>query len=469
MAVLDVAHKTITLKVVYYGCALGGKTTNLVTLHRLTDPDGQHGLVSIATRDDRTLFFDLLPMELGQVGGLTVNVKIYTVPGQVHYELTRRQVLSGTDAVVLVIDSSPSEVKSNQWAADNLRLNLKGSGYDPDQTPIVLQWNKRDLPGARTVAELSADLNTRGLPAFEAVATSGAGVIETFACALKMAIRQAYARSGRTIATPEVLDRTVDLALEQARAREPSLPEPAAAAFEHRVDMAAYQDKWAEHGRDRRILDQETLLSEAVQTNMELAERIDGLRGVQSSSERRAAMLGALSRLAPALSDPAGTALPPGLMKALLEACGRSRGSLLVFRPNEKTMDEREVVPEGRDPMNAAVAASLGSAAHRLCQGDSPRWVEDLSGEVFFDASPPGAEGVVSALVLPLRCDGAAFGGIVVYIAVQESPPDDAEREFWTTCGTLISLSLHWRGLRRRLTQAAAAAPPVSSQGARSR
>ena len=129
MAVVDVQSRTITLKIVYFGCALGGKTTNLVTLHRLTDPNSASGLVSIATKDDRTLFFDLLPMNLGQIGAMQVKVKLYTVPGQVHYELTRRQVLGGADGVVMVVDSSPDQEKSNQWAVENLRLNLRANHH----------------------------------------------------------------------------------------------------------------------------------------------------------------------------------------------------------------------------------------------------------------------------------------------------------------------------------------------------
>ena len=118
MAVIDVAGKTLTVKLVYYGCALSGKTTNLQTLHRLTDPDRKQGLVSIATYDYRTLFFDLLPMDLGQVGGLAVKVKLYTVPGQVHYEVTRRQVLQATDGVILVADSDPN----SDLVSDGTRL-----------------------------------------------------------------------------------------------------------------------------------------------------------------------------------------------------------------------------------------------------------------------------------------------------------------------------------------------------------
>jgi signal recognition particle receptor subunit beta len=452
LAIVDLAGKRVTLKVVYYGCAQAGKTMSLISLHRLTDPGSQHGLVSIATKDDRTLFFDLLPMDLGRVGGLSVLVKVYTVPGQVHYEVTRRQVLAGADAVIFVVDSSPSETKTNRWMVENLRLNLRSNGLDPERISIVLEWNKRDLKDARPVAELAAELNPKGYPAYETVATTGAGVVEAFAAALKAALQQAYMRAGRASTTPEALEHTVDLALEQARARAPELP-ASQSVFDHRVDMAAYQERWAEQGRDRRIIDQETLLSEAVKTNMELAERLDDLQSVQAGEERGRSMLQALSRLAPALADPGNNAPLKGLMPMLLKASGRSRGSLLVFRPGEAVMDEREVVPGGKDPLNAAVAPSLGSAAYRLCQGTSIRRIDDLMSEVFFDAAPPEAEGVLSALIAPLALDGVGFGALVVYGAVQEPPPGSCETMFWETCAILTSLSLHWRGLRRKLSR----------------
>ncbi len=456
MSVVDVTHKTITIKLVYYGCALGGKTTNLETLHRLTDPDGLQGLVSIATKDDRTLFFDLLPMDLGQVGGLTVKVKLYTVPGQVHYELTRRQVLAGTDGVVLVVDSSREAWKSNGWAAQNLRDNLKANGLDPDKTPLVFQWNKRDLPDALPVEQL-AKLNPRNLPAVEAVATTGAGVVETFAAVLKAGISRAYSVAGKAI-PEETIVKTVDAALAQARSREPSLPAGGAAApvraFEHRVDQDAYRDEWADRGRDRTILDQEKLISEAVQTGMELAERLEGYKGVQQANERQGRMMSALSGLAPLLIDPANAALPPGLLKLLLDGAGRESGSLLLFRAGEKVMDEREVHPAGRpDVLNASVAEGLGSLAFRLGETEEPRWIEDLASEVFFDATPPGAEGLASALVVPLACDGLRFGSLFVYGRIIESPVDPVEREFWITAATFLSLSLHWHALRRKLVQ----------------
>ena len=457
MAVFDAKNKTVTLKLVYYGCALGGKTTNLATLHRLTDPEGQQGLVSIATSQDRTLFFDLLPMDLGQVGGLAVKVKLYTVPGQIHYELTRRQVLAGADAVVQVMDSAPDANKWNVWALQNLRENLQNNGLDPDKTPTILQWNKRDLPDARPVEELRKELNGRALPEFEAVATTGAGVIETFAQAIKGAIAYTYAKSGRAIQDEELMGRTVDTALEEARSRVPDGKRDEAATFDRRFDWESYHQEQEAEGHDRHVVDQATLLSESVNTNMALAEQLESLKSLERVSARRGDMMSALSRLAPLLSDGGAEVLPKGVTPLLIEGAQRKRGSLLLFQPGEKTMDEREVLPDGTDALNASGSDSVGSVAQLICgRSKDVTVVEDLAIELFFGEPPASVQDVASILVAPLRCDEMEFGAFLIYSRISEPRFDDAEREYWKTASVLVGLSLHWHALRRKVSQAIA-------------
>jgi signal recognition particle receptor subunit beta len=468
VAVIDVANKTLTIKLVYYGCALGGKTTNLVSLHRLTDPTGRHGLVSIATNDDRTLFFDLLPMELGSVSGLTVKVKLYTVPGQVHYELTRRQVLSGADGVMFIADSSTGAAMSNSWAIKNLRYNLKANGLDPDTTPTILQWNKRDLEDVRPVATMQAELNPRGLPSFEAVATTGAGVVDSFSALLKLVIPRTCVRTGRPAPDQRQVDATVDKALATAVALQPPLgTAPAAVAstggarrdFDHRFDLSAYRDRQAEEGHDRRAVDQESLLSEAVNTNMQLAERLEGLHEAQGRGERRGRMMRALARLAPLLTESDGQGLPGGIMARLLEGCCRARGSFLLFAMNkeEEEMEEYEVVPAGGDVLNGIRDEALGSLALRLCRPASePRLIEDLANELFFNDVPPAALDLCGVLAVPLSCDGTKFGALLVYARMDEPAFDETEQEFWTTAAHLVGLSLHWHSLRKKVQQAMA-------------
>ncbi len=180
MALFNYATKEITLKVVYYGPGLSGKTTNIQYLHENINPQNKGKLLSLATEADRTLFFDFLPVDLGSVKGFRVKFQLYTVPGQVRYNATRRLVLKGADAVVFVADSQKEMKDQNIQSYENMKDNLKANGLDPEKIPLVLQWNKRDLPNAATVEELDATLNDRHVAAFEAIAVAGDGVQETF-------------------------------------------------------------------------------------------------------------------------------------------------------------------------------------------------------------------------------------------------------------------------------------------------
>ncbi|MFT3921261.1 MAG: MglA protein [Myxococcales bacterium] len=177
---LDFAARELTIKLVYYGPALSGKTTNLQALHQLVSHTGRGRLMTLDTRDDRTLFFDLLPLSFTAGSGLTVRLKLFTVPGQVIHNATRRLVLSGADGVAFIADSQRSETKANAAAFVNLKQNLKENGLDSAKIPLLIQFNKRDLPDIRPDDEID-QLAQRGKePVFKAVATRGVGVAETF-------------------------------------------------------------------------------------------------------------------------------------------------------------------------------------------------------------------------------------------------------------------------------------------------
>lgn len=183
MVQFNFAEKSIKAKVVYYGPAKSGKTTNLEQIHRLTDPTGHNSLVSLNTAQDRTLFFDLLPISLGQVSGYEFKIQVYTVPGQVQYNATRRVVLAGADAIVFVADSRKSMAKENIAAFENMKVNLLANRLVPEKVPLVLQYNKRDMPDCDTEAELNRQLNAWGRKALPGIAATGEGVLETFAAA----------------------------------------------------------------------------------------------------------------------------------------------------------------------------------------------------------------------------------------------------------------------------------------------
>ncbi|TKC97048.1 GTP-binding protein [Polyangium fumosum] len=182
---LDFASREISIKLVYYGPALSGKTTNLVALHSRAGADARGRLMTLETQDDRTLFFDLLPLTFrSKDGDVSLRIKLFTVPGQPIHAATRRLVLQGADGVALIADSRISETQRNADAFLDLRQNLRDNGIEISKMPLVIQFNKRDLPDIRSDEEL-ARLASRGKePVFRAVATRGIGVVETFVCLL---------------------------------------------------------------------------------------------------------------------------------------------------------------------------------------------------------------------------------------------------------------------------------------------
>jgi signal recognition particle receptor subunit beta len=176
---LDFAARQLTIKLVYYGPALSGKTTNLQALHKLADPSSRGRLMNLETRDDRTLFFDMLPLTFSGQSDLGIRVKLFTVPGQVIHSSTRRLVLQGADGVAFIADSQVAETQNNAASFVDLKANLQANGMRLSDMPIVIQFNKRDMPAIRTDPEI-AELARRGHePVFAAVATQGKGVLET--------------------------------------------------------------------------------------------------------------------------------------------------------------------------------------------------------------------------------------------------------------------------------------------------
>ncbi len=179
MSTINYAQKEISCKIVYYGPGLCGKTTNLQFIHEMLPQRNRGELVSLATQQDRTLFFDFLPLDLGKVKGFDTKFHLYTVPGQVYYNATRKLVLRGVDGIVFVADSQQDRLSENLRSLENLRDNLLEYGYDLKSIPWVIQYNKRDLDNISTIEELQNTLNPEGIPSFEAVATTGGGVKET--------------------------------------------------------------------------------------------------------------------------------------------------------------------------------------------------------------------------------------------------------------------------------------------------
>lgn len=206
MVLFNAATKELTAKIVYYGPGLCGKTTNLQHVYDTLPGDGRGKMLSLATQTDRTLFFDFLPIELGTIRGMKTRIQLYTVPGQVFYDATRKLVLRGADAVVFVADSQAPALESNKESFQNLISNLKDQGTDLDKIPHVIQWNKRDTPNALPVETLNREINLFGAPTFEACAMRGEGVKETLTGVAKLVLKSLAERyGGGVVEEPAVL------------------------------------------------------------------------------------------------------------------------------------------------------------------------------------------------------------------------------------------------------------------------
>ncbi len=198
MSLVNYATREITCKIVYYGPGRSGKTTNLHYIHGQVPSDRKGQMVSLATQTDRTLFFDFLPIDLGSISGFTTRFQLYTVPGQVYYQTTRKLVLQGADGVVFVADSQQRQLQENIESLQDLHANLADQGVDARTMPLVIQYNKQDLPPEliHSVPELEEGLNFRGVPSFSADALHGPGVFETLRGISEQVLRKLSAGRG---------------------------------------------------------------------------------------------------------------------------------------------------------------------------------------------------------------------------------------------------------------------------------
>ena len=190
MSFINYLSREINCKIVYYGPGLCGKTTNLQYIYEKTNPNAKGKLISLATETDRTLFFDFLPLELGTVRGFKTRFHLYTVPGQVFYDASRKLILKGVDGVIFVADSQVERMDANVESIENLQSNLKAQGYDLMTIPYVLQLNKRDLPNVAATDQMVRALRRKGEPVFEAVASKGVGVFETLKGVAKLVLQE---------------------------------------------------------------------------------------------------------------------------------------------------------------------------------------------------------------------------------------------------------------------------------------
>ncbi len=229
MVSINYSAREVCCKIVYYGPGLSGKTTNLQYVHAKVPGNTRGKLISLATEADRTLYFDFLPINIGTINGFAAKFQLYTVPGQVYYNATRKLVLRGVDGIVFVADSQPSKMDENIESLTNLEENLREYGYDIEDIPLLIQYNKRDLPGVLTVEELEAQLNTKGRPYYEASATVGNGVFDTLKAIIKLVLDKAKNTSSAKARPITTFEPTAPEPAPPAPADEPSAAPEAAA------------------------------------------------------------------------------------------------------------------------------------------------------------------------------------------------------------------------------------------------
>jgi signal recognition particle receptor subunit beta len=188
MSFINYSSREINCKIVYYGPGLCGKTTNLQFIFKKTNPEHRGKMISLATETERTLFFDFLPLSLGDIKGFKTRFHLYTVPGQIFYDASRKLILKGVDGIVFVADSQIERMDANIESFENMKANLKEQGYDIANIPYVIQYNKRDLANVVPLEEFKKVLNVNGAPDFEAVAATGVGVFETLKAIVKLVL-----------------------------------------------------------------------------------------------------------------------------------------------------------------------------------------------------------------------------------------------------------------------------------------
>ena len=451
MARIDTRDRTLLLKLVYYGPAMGGKTTNLQTLHSMLDPARRPELLSLDTHGDRTLFFDLLPLELEDVGGFKLKVRLFTVPGQVHYNATRRIVLRDADAAIFVADSSPDRLDANGESMASLHGNLVANGLQPGTVPIILQANKRDVPHAATVAAVEASLGLKALHehgravsphVIPASALSGEGVFETFEQSLRAALAAAHQRQGlnRIGLSREGLGLALYEALSPMRARAAAAPSRKAS-----VPPAGASAKPAGHAppvSPEQVLPREQLLLESVTRALDLAETLGDAQSSTRQLSQRVRELEVVQELSRVLAK---ATTFNDVAKAVVAAAGgalgeRGAASLLAADP-KGALAEAALHGVSRDPLLWAGSPPLAAALHRAARPAVYRDIEtDLvfgDRELLSSLSP-----WCTAVACPIAMPSGPHALLVAYGSDHEMPAGPDSLRFVSLVASQAALGL---------------------------
>jgi signal recognition particle receptor subunit beta len=443
--------RVVMVKVVYYGPALGGKTTNLEAIHRITDPDQRSTLISLKTEGDRTLFFDLLPFDLGSLMGFQFGFKLYTVPGQIRYAATRKKVLEGADGVVFVADSQSCRGEDNRKSLADLRTNLRANGIDLDSVPLVLQYNKQDLTDLMTIQELNADLNARGASFFKSVAIQGKGVLATLAAIVQETIQAALA----CIETRSegVNDQELHQFLQKAFS--PYFERAKQLSGEFRAIGSRFKEVYISSRdvegscrpdgpiRDDKPLDPIDLVGRSVQSSLTMAEDYARFGDVEQRLRKMRGdlkVLGDLSTRASEVSD-----FDQVLTKALdiaIENTGADHGSLLLINSNSQVLGEKILRGLRRDPLNAIEIKGAGSLAYQLVQRREAILTNAIQDGLLYGKPSEQLKGFRGLASYPLVARSLSLGLMNLYTTRGGKEFGQEEELFLTVVANILGLYL---------------------------
>jgi signal recognition particle receptor subunit beta len=421
MSLINLRDRTINAKIVFYGTALSGKTTSLKHVHNVFDPTHRTELVSLNTEGDRTLFFDFLPIPLGTLNGFEVKLQAFTVPGQVKYNLTRRYVLRGADGVIFVADSRPKAFRDNIASLESLWENLKANKIDADEVPLIIQYNKRDVPDAVEIARLREALNGRAFPEVETVAVTGKGVFGGFAklcCEMvsRMASEYRFADPERVREVLAMRMRALE-DIERAAPARDAEPAHSSGMFRHPDEnpaQSAIISVSGTPGDDDETPELEDLLERAVETNMESARLLAELHETRRNLADHVRELAALHETGLVISSELDEVrLMRRILSSTLATVGTGHGSVLLTQEKDGRLGqalvrgyEKDPLASGGDPDPAFVERVLGRRAFAL---RAPQDAALLTGG-------RGGPDPQSALVAPLAVKGNVLGALVAYL-----------------------------------------------------
>lgn len=451
MVQFDNQYRQIKIKIVYYGPALGGKTTCLQHIHRVTDPQRRTKLYSLNTASDRTLFFDLLSLNLGRIRGYRLAMQLYTVPGQVQYNATRRAVLSGADGVVFVADSQVEQRDANVQSLENLWENLAANGIERETLPLVLQYNKRDLSPLLTVDEMASELAFDGVPDYPSVAVTGEGVMEAFAAISERTLAAVADKLG-VGANPQAVERLqqqVRIALEPYVDEGEEQPEAGGRDGDGQVAVTTAA------GTASQPLSQEVLVGEAVRANMAMTDlnaQLDALRG---QLERKIRVLAGITEFGARAADERD---PPTVLRTLLKTAIpllRVQGAAVIVLPGSGRMREAVVHGFERDPLLATSDEAGEPLAVAILEDRRPQLIaRDLEGESpTFRIAAVEAAGFGSALVAPMVVHGRLVGVLTAYGGRGRAPLDEDDLQLATILASNAAVAYDGAGSWRQLEE----------------